>query len=186
MQRVVAFNNISLDGYFVDRHGSMSWAKDAADDEFRAFTRENARGAGTLVFGRLTYELMASFWPTPEAAKLLPEVAKRMNEAPKLVFSRTLAAATWNRTTLLAGDPVASISSLKRGDGAGLVILGSGTIIAQLAEHGLIDEYQFVVNPIALGAGRTAFAGIPQPLPLRLIRSRTFTNGMTLLCYQSR
>src|SRR4051812_12305715 len=102
MRKLAVFNHVSLDGYFVDMHGDMSWAhQHAPDQEWDAFVAENARGGGALVFGRVTYELMASFWPTPAALEQLPAVAERMNAMPKVVFSRTLEQASWNNTTLL-------------------------------------------------------------------------------------
>ena len=184
MRRLVVFQQVSLDGYFTDRDGDMSWAKEGNDPEFDAFTAENARGGGVLVFGRVTYELMASFWPTPLARESFPDVAEQMNARPKVVFSRTLAGAPWRNTTLVKDDAVAALQKMKRERGEDMAILGSGNLVAQLAPAGLIDEVQLVVNPIALGGGRTMFDGIPEPLALRLTRSRTFRNGKVFLAYE--
>jgi dihydrofolate reductase len=106
MWTLVVFNQVSVDGYFVDRHRDMSWAKAGADDEFNRFTSDRAGGGGVLLFGRVTYELMASYWPTRQAAQALPAVAERMNRLPKVVFSRTMKQATWNNTTLVKDDMV--------------------------------------------------------------------------------
>ena len=103
---------------------------------------------------------------------------------PKVLFSRTLEKATWHNTTLLKGDIAAEIRKLKEMPGPDMTILGSGTIVAQLAQAGLIDEYQFVVNPVVLGQGRTMFEGLPEKLALRLTQSRAFGNGNAFLCYQ--
>ncbi len=185
MRKLVVFNHLSLDGYFVDSQGDMSWAHAAPQDaEWNAFVTGNAGDGGALVLGRVTYDLMVSFWPTPMAAQMMPAVAERMNNLPKVVFSRTLNKATWNNTTLLKGDIAAEIRRLKETSLHDMTILGSGTIIAQLAQAGLIDEYQFVVNPVVLGQGRTMFAGLPEKLALRLTQSRTFGNGNAFLCYQ--
>ena len=116
------------------------------------------------MFGRITYELMASFWPTPVAIENMPEVAERMNNLPKVVFSKTLDQASWNNTKLLKGDLAAEIRKLKQEPGEGMVILGSGSIVSQLAPEGLIDAYQIVTNPIVLGKGRTMFAGVKEKL----------------------
>src|SRR5437762_14024954 len=116
MRRVTVFEQLSLDGYFADSNSDMSWAhKD--DPEWNAFAGANASGGGVLLFGRRTYELMASFWPTPQAMEQLPEVAEGMNRMPKMVFSRTLDRATWNNTTLLRGDPAAEVRRLQRQEG---------------------------------------------------------------------
>src|SRR6266536_5381369 len=96
MRKLVVFNHVTVDGYFVDKNGDMSWAKaDHQDAEWSAFVAGNASGGGVLVFGRVTYELMAGFWPTPFAIESMPVVAAGMNNMPKVVFSRTLDHASW-------------------------------------------------------------------------------------------
>jgi dihydrofolate reductase len=185
MRKLIVFNHVSLDGYFVDSNGDMSWAKaDHQDAEWDAFVTENASGGGVLVFGRITYELMASFWPTPFAIENMPVVAEGMNNMPKIVFSRTLDQASWNNTKLVKGDPAAEMRKLKQEPGEGMAILGSGSIVSQLAREGLIDEYQIVVNPVVLGAGRTMFEGVKEKLSLKLTKTRAFGNGNVLLCYE--
>lgn len=185
MQKLIVFNHVSLDGYFVDANGDMSWAKaDPNDAEWNAFVTENAGGGGTLVFGRVTYDLMAGFWPTPMAMEMMPVVAERMNKLPKVVFSRTMDNASWNNTKLIKADIAAEMHKMKRASGEGMVILGSGSIVAQLAQEGLIDEYQIVVNPIVIGNGRTMFTGVNPKMKLKLTNSRTFSNGKVLLCYE--
>jgi dihydrofolate reductase len=185
MRKLIIFNHVSLDGYFVDNQGDMSWAKaDHQDPEWDAFVAGNASGGGVLVFGRITYEMMASFWPTPFAIENMPAIAERMNNSQKVVFSRTLNHATWNNTTLVKGDLAAEIRNMKQQPGAGLAILGSGTIVSQLTQERLIDEYQVVVNPIILGAGRTMFEGVKEKLRLKPTQTRAFKNGNVLLCYE--
>ena len=183
MRKVVVFNHVSVDGYFVDSKGDMSWAH-KRDPEWNAFASDNAKGDALLVFGRVTYELMASWWPTPMAMQQFPDVAKGMNDLPKLVFSRTLEKATWKNTRLVKGDLAAEIRKLKKEDGPGLVIMGSGSIVSQLAQQNLIDEYQIVLCPAALGSGRTLFEGLKNRLSLKLIKSRTFGNGNVFVCYE--
>jgi dihydrofolate reductase len=185
MRKLAVFNHVSLDGYFVDAGGSMRWAKTADQDaEWNAFVAENAKGGGTLLFGRVTYDLMISYWPTPMAMQHAPAVAKRMNNLPKVVFSRTLDKVTWNNTRLVKGDLIAETRKMKEEPGDDMVILGSGRIVAQLAPEGLIDAYQVVVNPIVLGQGRTMFEGVPGNLSLKLTKSRAFGNGNVFLSYE--
>lgn len=97
MRKLIAFNQVTLDGYFAGPNGDLSWAN-KADAEFKAFVAENAKGEGVLLFGRVTYELMASYWPTPLATRNDPLVAERMNHRSKIVFSRTLNEPSWNNT----------------------------------------------------------------------------------------
>jgi dihydrofolate reductase len=183
MRKLAVFNNVTLDGYFADINGDMSWAH-KQDAEFKAFVADNAKGGGVLLFGRITYELMAGYWPTPQAIKNDPIVAERMNNLPKVVFSRTLDKAAWNNTKLVKADLAAEIRKMKKEPGKGMAILGSGSLVAQLAQEGLINEYQIMVNPVVLGRGRTMFDGVKEKLTLRLTKTRAFGNGNVLLCYE--
>ena len=185
MRKLVVFNNVTLDGYFAGINGDFSWAHSGNDDvEFNAFVAENASGGGQLLFGRITYELMASYWPTPNAIKNDPIVAEGMNSMPKVVFSRTLDKVSWSNTKLVKGDIASEVRKLKEEPGKGMAILGSGSIVSQLAPEGLIDEYQLLVNPVVLGTGRTMFDGIKEKLNLKLTKTRTFGNGKVFLCYE--
>jgi len=185
MRNLIVFNSLSLDGYFTDANADMSFAHNVNPDaEWDAFVESNASGGGTLLFGRITYELMASFWPTALAAEQMPAVAERMNNLPKVVFSRTLDKVSWSNTKLVKNDLIGEIRKMKNEPGEDMAILGSGSIVSQLTDYGLIDEYQFVVIPVVLGKGRTMFEGVAQKLPLRLIKTQAFINGNVLLCYE--
>ncbi|MDO3642093.1 dihydrofolate reductase family protein [Mucilaginibacter sp. L3T2-6] len=186
MRKLSVFNHISLDGYFVSANGDMSWAHQGSDDaEYQAFVADNASGDSEMLFGRVTYEMMAGFWPTPVAHQQMPVVANKMNNGRKAVFSRTLSKAGWNNTTLVKGDLVEEVRKMKQAGGPDMVILGSGSIVAHLAAAGLIDTYQVVVNPVALGAGRTLFEGLPEIMRLKLTGSRAFKNGKTFLTFKA-
>jgi dihydrofolate reductase len=183
MTKLVVYNAMSLDGYFTDANGDMSWAH-KRDPEWQAFVSENASGGGQLLFGRVTYDLMASFWPTPLAAQSNPIVVERMNNLRKFVFSTTLDRVSWHNTTLLKGDLTTEVRKLKQEPGPNIVIMGSGSIVAQLADAGLIDEYQIVLNPLVVGNGRTLFEGVKRKLPMKLARSQAFGNGNMVLFYE--
>ena len=184
MRKLIVFNSVTADGYFTDKNNDMSWAHRQGDPEWNGFVAENAKSGGELVFGRVTYEMMKSFWPTPMAAEQFPDVAKGMNELPKVVFSRTMTEATWNNTRLIKGDIENEVRKLKDESGDQLVVMGSGTIVSQLTQAGLVDEYQMVLNPLVLGEGRTMFEGVTNKLPLKLTNTRTFKNGNVLLTYE--
>ena len=183
MRKLVVFNQVSLDGYIADVNGDMSWAH-KQDAEWNAFVADNAKGESELVFGRITYELMASFWPTPYAIENVSIVAERMNSLPKVVFSTTLDKASWNNTKLVKGSIAAEMRKMKKEPGPDMVIFGSGSLVSQLTQEGLIDEFAVVVNPIVLGKGKSMFDGIKQKLALKLTKTRTFGNGNVLLCYE--
>jgi len=181
MRRLRVFESISIDGYFCDAAGNIQWAHGSTrDPEFDAWVGGNASGGGELLFGRVTYEHMKAFWPTPAAAAAMPVVAKGMNAATKWVASRSLAAVDWSGARLLDGDVETAVRALKQTAGPGITLLGSGSVAAQLGAAGLVDEYQFVIVPVALGAGRTVF-GTEQRLTLQ--HSRTFKNGHVVVTY---
>ncbi|HSN30184.1 MAG TPA: dihydrofolate reductase family protein [Kofleriaceae bacterium] len=181
MRRLRVFESISVDGYFCDAHGDMRFAHAGADDpEYVSWVGGNASGGGELLLGRVTYEMMASFWPTPAAAQQMPVVAKGMNAATKWVASRSLARVDWSGARLLDGDLVTAVRALKAKDGPGIAVLGSGSIAAQLGAAGLVDDYQFVIVPVALGGGRTVFSA---GKTLTLQHSRTFKNGRVVVTY---
>jgi dihydrofolate reductase len=186
MRKLIAFEMLTLDGGYASTDGDFNWAhRRERDAEWDAFVQGNADSGGELVFGRVTYEMMASWWPTPAAAQNEPLVAERMNGRPKFVCSRTLHEASWNNTTLLRGDAVPQLRALKREPGTNLVILGSGALVAALAQAGLIDEYQLAIIPVVLGRrARPLFGSFESGMDLRLTQSRRFGNGNMLLCYE--
>jgi len=183
MRRLTAFEQVSVDGFFTDAKGDMSWAH-KQDPEWNEFAASNAKGGGMLVFGRVTYEMMAAFWPTPAAQKANAAVAEGMNTMPKIVFSRTLDKAAWSNTTVVKTDPAAAVRKMKKEPGPDMVILGSGTIVSQLAQADLIDAYQIVVDPIVLGRGRTLFEGVKDKIALKRTATRAFGNGNVVLDYE--
>jgi dihydrofolate reductase len=187
MPKLTVFNSVSLDGYFTGAGGDLSWAHNVPQDaEWDAFVNGNAGGEGPLLFGRITYDLMAAFWPTPAAAQQMPEVAAGMNRLPKFVCSRSIKTSPWQNTTVLSGDLVTEVQQLKRQPGGDITILGSGTIVAQLTQAGLVDSYQFVVVPVVLGAGRTMFEGVTSRPGLKPVKTRTFGNGNVVWWYDAK
>lgn len=180
MRALRVFESISIDGYFANESNDMSWAHEGhGDPEFGAWLGENASSGSELLFGRKTYEMMEAFWPTPIAAQQMPVVAKGMNAAKKYVASRTIEP-QWHNTELLKGDLVETVRALKESIGPNLAVLGSGDIASQLGEAGLVDEYQFVIVPVALGAGRTVFT---EGCELQLVNQRSFRCGNIVVTY---
>jgi dihydrofolate reductase len=186
MRKLSVFEQISVDGYFKTPSGDIRWMHQPDDDdpEFKQFTNDNAVAGGVLLFGRKTYETMASFWPTPAAAEQFPDVARQMNSLPKVVFSKTLDQPSWNNTTVIQDDMVAEVKKMKSEPGEPIAILGSGSIVSQLTEAGLIDEYQILVIPVVLGKGTTMFDGAKKVMNLALKKTRTFRNGKAFLVYE--
>jgi dihydrofolate reductase len=181
MRNVIIFNMITLDGFFEGPGHDINWHN--VDEEFNDFAIEQLDTIDTLIFGRVTYEMMASFWPSPAAIETDPLVAERMNRLPKLVFSHKLARVDWQNTRLVNGDPVSEITRLKKEPGGNLFVFGSANLSAALLAAGLIDEIRLIINPILLGKGTPLFQGIADPIQLKLTYSRSFSNGNVMLFY---
>ena len=184
MRELHVFNQLTLDGYFTGYNGDLSWAH-KEDEEWNAFVEGNASDDGPLLFGRITYEMMKSFWPTTMAMEIMPKVATQMNNMPKIVFSTTMNEAGWENTTIIKENMTDHVRRMKLGTGSDMTILGSGSIVAQLAQENLIDEYHLVINPTALGKGRNLFQGMNQSISLTLVNTRVFHNGNVLLRYKA-
>jgi dihydrofolate reductase len=182
MGKLGVFNFVTLNGFYKGANNDISWHSHGSGEE-SSFAEEGAQSGGTLLFGRVTYEMMAAWWPTDEAIKTMPVIADGMNKAEKIVFSTTLKKSDWNNTTIVKDNMAETVSKMKKA-GKNMTILGSGSIVSQLAEHGLIDDYQFMVDPVALGQGTSIFHGIKQPLKLDLIATRIFKSGVLLLTYR--
>jgi len=182
MRKLFVFNLVTLDGYFEGPNREIDWHN--VDAEFNEYAIDMLNSVDALIFGRVTYELMASYWPTPDAIKNDPIVAEKMNTLPKIVFSRTLEKAEWNNTKLVKADIEEEIKKMKRQSGKDMALLGSGSILSQFARQGLMDEYRIMVNPVVLGDGRPLFKDIKGRLNLKLTKTRTFGNGNVLLYYQ--
>lgn len=173
---------ISLNGYYKGLQDDISWHRHG--DEESSFASDSMEGRKSiLVFGRRTYEQMAGWWPSPQALESMPQVAAGMNESSKLVFSHTLDRAEWVNTRLVKTDMLEEIRRLKEDPQVVMTILGSGSIVAQLADAGLIDTFQIMLDPVALGAGTPLFDGISKKLDFRLTNSRVFQSGVVLLDY---
>jgi dihydrofolate reductase len=182
MRKVFLFNLITLDGFFAGPTGDLDWH--VTDEEFNRFAVEQLDETDTLLFGRVTYELMAGYWPTDEARANEPLVAKAMNEQSKIVFSRTLKEVDWSNSRLVSDHAEEEVRNVKQQPGKDIAIFGSANLAASLMPSGLIDEFRVLVNPVILGAGRPLFEDVKDPLKLRLIRTRTFGSGSVLLYYE--
>jgi dihydrofolate reductase len=182
MQKLIFQMLISLDGYYEGLNHEIDWH--VVEDEFNDYAHNLIQSAGIILFGRVTYQMMASFWPSAVALRTDPVTAKLMNETPKIVFSKTLKNVDWKNTTLINTDPVKEISRLKKLPGKDLVMLASSDLAVSLLKEGVIDEFQVNINPIILSSGKTLFKGLDQRVPLKLIKTQVFKSGVIVLTYQ--
>jgi dihydrofolate reductase len=188
MPRVTVFNHVTVDGFFAGPRGEIDWFKAIRKDaEYEAYTHRSAESGNTLVFGRATYEMMKSFWPTPQAIALDPGMARVVNESPKIVYSKKLKSVEegphWKNIRLFDDIRRAEILEQKERAQTDFTILGSGSIVQQFAKLGLIDEYCLVVVPVVLGAGKPLFKNLATT-SLELLESRAFKNGLAVLRYR--
>jgi dihydrofolate reductase len=182
MRKLSAFIFTTLNGFYQGSKEDISWHIHGAEEH--EYAVKSLKAGNTLLFGRVTYQMMASYWPMPIALKNDPIIAQGMNKAEKIVFSRTLKKAGWNNTRLVKNNIVEEVKKLKEMSGNNMTLLGSGSILTQFAEQDLIDEYQIMVDPVATGNGTTIFEGIKHKLNLKLTTTRIFKSGVVLLSYQ--
>ena len=182
MRKVILSNMVTLDGFFEGPNREIDWHN--VDEEFNTFAAEQLNSAGTLLFGRVTYELMTGYWPTPTVITNDPVIAGLMNSISKIVFSRTLDKAEWNNTRLIRDNIGEEIKKLKQQSGKDLIIFGSADLVSSLRQLDLIDEYRIMVNPVVLGKGNLLFKGVKDRFDLKLLKTKTFISGNVLLCYE--
>jgi dihydrofolate reductase len=182
MRKIIVFENITLNGMMAGPKGELDWA--IQDAEVTDYTREGGDTIDTFVFGRVTYDMMAMFWPTPAGKSANPVFANALNKAQKIVFSRTLKKAEWQPTEVIPEIDKEKVIKEKERPFKDIMIFGSRSIVSQLTRLGLIDEYQLMVNPIILGKGLPLFDETLGKVNLKLVRSRAFKSGLELLVYQ--
>ena len=182
MRKLLSFMVVTLDGYYEGPNGELDWPN--VDAEFNEFSISQLNDIDTLLFGRATYEGMASYWPTPIAIEFDPVIAERMNSIPKVVFSKSLTEATWQNSTLISDDIGTAVAKLKEEEGGTLAVFGSPTLTVSLLEEGLVDELRVMVMPILLGAGKSLFTGLRDRVHLKLGPTIVFSSGNVLMTYQ--
>jgi dihydrofolate reductase len=178
MAKLIMWNLMTLDGFVEGPNRDISWHLDVWGEELEQLSIEQLKAAGGLLFGRVTYQLMANHWPNATG-----EVADFMNASRKYVFSRTLTKSDWNNTQLFGADVPDTIARLKRENAKDIFLFGSADLAASLIPHGLIDEFRIAVNPIILGGGTPLFKQ-GERLKLKLLDSRPLSTGIVILRYQ--
>jgi dihydrofolate reductase len=186
MRKIILMMSISLDGFIEGPERQIDWH--LIDDELHSHVNELLAAMGAFLSGRVTYELMAGFWPTadadPSSTGPMAEFAGIWRDMPKIVFSRTMERAGWN-TTIMRDVVVEEIMALKAQPGADLV-LGGAELAAAFRQRDLIDEYRLYIHPVLIGRGKPLFTASDVMTDLRLVETRTFGNGVVLLRYQRR
>ncbi|HEX7003004.1 MAG TPA: dihydrofolate reductase family protein [Trueperaceae bacterium] len=179
MRKLIMWNLMTLDGFFEGPDHDLGFHEFAWGEEMEQFSIVQLRSAGALLFGRRTYELMASYWPTinDESA----EIANRMNSLPKIVVSRTMERVQWNNTRLIRENAVGEIERLKREPGKDIYLFGSADLAAGLMP--LFDEFRIGVAPLLLGEGTPLFKSSAERTELQLVDTRPLETGAVILSY---
>jgi dihydrofolate reductase len=184
MRKIILMMSVSVDGFFEGPNREIDWGM--VDDELHRHFNEQLGSMGAFLDGRVTYELMAGFWPTadtdPSSTEPMVEFARIWRDMPKIVYSKTLERADWN-TTIVREVVPEEIMELKAQPG-GDMVLGGADLAATFMRHDLIDEYRLYVHPVVIGKGKPLFPPSDATIDLRLVESRRFGNGVVLLRYR--
>jgi dihydrofolate reductase len=176
--KLIMWNLMTLDGFVEGPNRDISWHFDVWGEELERLSVEQLNSAGGLMFGRVTYELMANHWPSATG-----EVADFMNALPKYAFSRTLTRSDWNNTQMFGADVPDTVARLKRESAKDILLFGSADLAASLVAHGLIDEFRIAVNPIILGGGTPLFKP-GERVKLKLLDLKPLSTGIAILRYE--
>jgi len=184
MRKLIVSNLVTVDGFFEGPNQELDWFM--LNDEFFEYVKTMLNSVSTILFGRITYQQMAGYWPTSAAEGQDPTITHKMNSLTKIVFSKTLSSADWNNSILIKENITEEIQKLKesiRPWEKDMVIFGSGTIVSAFADAGLIDEYRIILNPVLIGGGNLLFKTLSTKQKLDLIRTKTLSNGVIILYY---
>lgn len=185
MRNVIMTMWVTLDGFVGGPDGEMNWVGEINDEDNGSYQDQFVSAADTLLLGRTTYESFAGSWPnvanSPDAPEGLKAYARKLNEMRKIVFSKTLGNAEWNNSTVRREITPAEITQLKQEPGKNIIIYGSASLVQTLASHNLIDRYQLLLYPIALGKGKPLFKDYTK---LKLVNTIPHSSGIVELHYQ--
>ncbi|HET7115313.1 MAG TPA: dihydrofolate reductase family protein [Hanamia sp.] len=179
MRKIIVSNLISLDGFFEGVNKEIDWF--TVDESFFEYARQLLNEVDTILFGRTTYQMMAAFWPN--AINEDAVITHKMNHLNKVIFSKTLKKVEWNNAKLVKDNLAKEVKKMKEQSGKDIVIFGSGTLVTQLTQLGLIDEYRTIINPLLLGKGNPMFKGIDEKINLKLLKVKTLDSGVVILYY---
>jgi dihydrofolate reductase len=188
LRRLIVSNLMSLDGFLAGPKGELDWfvyEGFVKGTEFGQYAREVITSVDAILLGRLTYEEFVSYWPI--ATNDDPVITERMNNLPKIVFSRTLDKVgwgNWNNARLVKENATDEVRKMKAQPGKDLVIYGSGSLVSSLMKEGLIDEFQFFIQPVVLGKGKPEFPNLDKRYWMKLVKVTPLKSGAVALYYQ--
>lgn len=186
MRKLIFFMHASLDGFVAGQNGEMNWIK--VDESMFDFVATMTESSDTALYGRVTYEMMQSYWPTaadkPNATKHDIEHAAWYKKVSKIVLSKTLKEEGLNNTSVIGDGLSDKINKIKNQEGKNILIFGSPSASHSLLQEGLVDEFWIFVNPVLMGKGIPLFKNIREITSLKLVETKTFSNGVIALHYE--
>lgn len=186
MRKIISLMHVSLDGFVAGANGEMDWIY--MDDEIFNDVTELAGTTDAAIYGRVTYQMMESYWPTvlnnPSSAENELHHARWVEKIHKIVFSTTLEKVDWNNTRLITYNIEEEVRKLKEQPGKNMMIFGSPTLTHSFMKMDLIDEYRVNVNPVILGDGIPLFKNIKNRVRLKLLKEKTFNEGVVGSYYE--
>jgi dihydrofolate reductase len=188
MRKVILSVNTTLDGFMAGPKGELDWHFSHWNEKMAEYACEQLSAMDTILVGRVTYEYMAGHWPSASANLISTErdieFAGLLNNLPKIVFSRTLSTVDWNNSRVVKGNIAREVTRLRNQPGKDMILLGGPAIISTFMRLNLIDEFHIWVSPVILGKGIPLFKDVSDKFNLRLLITKTFSNGVILHCYQ--
>ncbi len=185
MRKIIFSIPITIDGFIEGPNRELDWV--IADDELHDFAAQLMENADLLLYGRVTYQLMAAYWPTatsdPNASEGMKRFANTLNPKRKIVYSKTLNHVNWNSQLERAFNPN-EIRAMKAQAGRDILLSGGATIAKQFFKHGLVNEYIPIIQPAAIGQGNAIFSGLEKSPTLEFSWSQRFHSGAVALCYR--
>lgn len=190
MRKVIVSMNVTLDGFMAGPACELDWHFKSWNEEMARSTAEQLSRADTILLGGITYRGMAKYWTSNPVNLLAPredlDFAEMLNNYPKVVFSKTMSAVSWNNARLAKKDIAEEVDELKHKPGKDMIIYGSGKIVAALTRLGLVDEFRMWVHPVVIGSGKPLFKDLHKTLKLQLFKTETFGSGVVILFYEVR
>ncbi len=187
MRKIIVSEFYTLDGIMSDPQDKMDWITAGFNDEMGKYESDLYDNADTLLLGRTTYKIFEGYWPNAASNPATPpgdiEMAHKINKITKIVFSHSMESVEWKNSKLLKEINPEEIVKLKKEKGKNILVIGSASIVQQLTNLGLIDEYHLLVHPVVMGNGKPLFKDIKQKHDLKLLEAKTFKNGVVMLRY---
>lgn len=186
MRKIKLQMQLSLDGFVCGPNGEMDWMVWEWDDVLKNYTRNLTNSVDIFLLGRATGEGMAIYWPTvtsnPESKEEDKWMADKLNNLPKVVFSKTITSINWTNVRV-ANDIVEEVRELKKEPGKDIMIYGGAGIVSSFIRENLIDEYHLFINPVVIGKGKAIFGDINEKMKLKLVNTTTSNTGIVILQY---